>query len=325
MLKITSVCLCLTVLTATWFLAAAETLDQRALGESAKKAFEAGNFKDAYAAYRKLALDPQVDSRLVGTDLNQGITCLQSLGRVAEIDEFREAVVKVHEKNWRLLEAAAQSYINVEHFGFIIAGKFERGHHRGGRGRYVNAMHRDQVRALQLYQQAVPLAKADDDRSAAARLHLNFAHAFQYGVWGNAAWRLQVLTDLSQLPDYEEGYRGWGGEQTQGAPVDEDGNPVFHHVPKSFEDAKSDGERWRWLLSQAVEFDVGLRDEVDLTFANFLRDQFGVQTMAQYGISRWQPGVAGEGAEDARNDESGTFALHTLGEDETIARLANED
>jgi uncharacterized protein YfaS (alpha-2-macroglobulin family) len=322
MFKSLAVCLSLGVLTLSWFLVAAEAPDRQAQRVAAKKTYEAGNYKDAYTTFRKLALDAQSDRQAVVDDLNHGTSCLQSLGRVAEIDEFREAVVKVHDKNWRLLEAAAQSYINIEHFGFIIAGKFERGQHRGGQGRYVDAMHRDQVRALQLYHQAAALARDDADRPAVARLHLGFAHAFQYGVWENAAWRLQVLTDLTQLPDYDEGYRAWGGEQAPGAPVDDAGNPVFHRVPKSFEDAKSDGERWRWLLQQAVEINPRVRDEADLMFANFLRDQFGVQTMIQYRLGLWQPGLAGGDADDLKKDESGTYALHTLTEDETIAKLA---
>src|SRR5262249_61612903 len=54
-------------------------------------------------------------------------------------------------------------------------------------------------------------------------------------------WRLQLLTDLGQLPDYDEGY--YWGHSDRGAPVDADGNPVFYHTPKSYKDAKSDGER----------------------------------------------------------------------------------
>ena len=47
-------------------------------------------------------------------------------------------------------------YASSEHYGFIVAGKFYRGNHRGG-GRYVGTMERDRVRALQLMQQALAL------------------------------------------------------------------------------------------------------------------------------------------------------------------------
>src|SRR5262249_14998403 len=52
-------------------------------------------------------------------------------------------------------------------------------------------------------------------------------------------------------------------------------------------------------------------------FAEFLHGQFGEQTMAQHG---WHPRTRDE--DDAARDKSGTYALHTLSDDETIARLA---
>ena len=91
------------------------------------KAFNDGNFKVAYDGLRKLALDPNNDKALVGKDLEIAITSLQRLGRTEEIDDFREAVIKVHAKNWRLLSTAAHTYTNSEHYGFMVAGEFKRG------------------------------------------------------------------------------------------------------------------------------------------------------------------------------------------------------
>src|SRR3954464_1248621 len=56
-----------------------------------KTAFDAGNFKEAYEGYRLLALDPKDEAGLVGDDLQQGVESLRRLGRVEEVDEFREA------------------------------------------------------------------------------------------------------------------------------------------------------------------------------------------------------------------------------------------
>jgi hypothetical protein len=274
------------------------------------KAFQDGNYKDAYEGFRKLALDPNDDRLQVGTDLGTAITCLQSLGRVDEIDHFREAVIAVHKNNWRLLEAVAQSYADQGHYGYIVAGKFQRGNKRGG-GRPVRTMQRDRVRALQLMQQALARTKPETDRAALARFHLHFANLLVQTVH-HELWRLQYLTDLTQLPDYE--VYTWQGPDQRGAPVDADGNPVYYRVPKSYEAAKSDGERWRWMLAQAAEFDPAVRSEADLLFADFLREQFGVQTMAYLGIPFRD--------DDRQDEKAGTFALHTLGDGETIARLA---
>src|SRR5262249_32916741 len=133
-----------------------------------------------------------------------GVAALQKLGRGDETDEFREAVIRVHPKNWRLLSAAAKSYLGDQNIGFMIAGKFERGGHRGG-GAMVNSVQRDRTRALQLLQQALACAKDDTDKPAVAELHLQFADVLLTGNGYADAWRLQYLTDLTKLPDYEDG------------------------------------------------------------------------------------------------------------------------
>ncbi|HUV39323.1 MAG TPA: MG2 domain-containing protein, partial [Planctomycetota bacterium] len=74
----------------------------------------------------------------------------------------------------------------------------------------------------------------------------------------------------------------------------------------------------RWCLMQATEYVPGRTDEVRNMFAAFLAHQFGCQTMQQYG--RYFGRVV---EEDEDKNESGTWELHTLGEDETIAKLAS--
>src|SRR5204863_3219175 len=239
-----------------------------------------------------------------GKDLDLAVQCQRQLGNVDEIDDFREAVIAAHAKNWRLLQTAALSYANVDHYGYIVAGKFYRGYKRGG-GRLVNTFERDRTRALQLMHQALPLAKQDGDKTAVADFHLHFAHLLLQGAGWHDPWRLQYLTDLGTLPDYEDGHGYHYGQSGRGAPVDENGNPVYHHKPKSYAAAKTDGERWRWMLARAAELDPNRTGEVDMIFAHFLHSQFGVASMGAVGF-----GFRTE--EDDRKNDSGTFALHTL-------------
>jgi uncharacterized protein YfaS (alpha-2-macroglobulin family) len=283
------------------------------------KAFNDNNFKVAYEGLRKLALDPKNDANLVGKDLELAIKSLYRLGRTDEVDDFREEVIKVHSKNWRLLWAAAKTYADGDmyqnHVGFIVAGKYERGGHRGG-GHIVNSLQRDRSRGLQLMQQAMEHSKDENDRPLLATFYLQFADVFLKGAGQADAWRLQYLTDLSKLPDYEEGYYWHRGINHNGAPVDADGNPILHKLPKTYTDAKTDGERWRWMLAQAAEIDPARTNEVDIIFADFMKSQLGVQTMGHYG---WRFGNVE--AQDG-DKKTGTFALQTLKDSETIARLA---
>ncbi len=278
------------------------------------KAFQDGNFKDAYEGLRRLALSPDDDQKKVGADLACSIQCLTLLGRVDEIDAFRESVIEVHKNNCRLLQTAAQTYASGDHHGYVIAGKFDRGDKRGG-GRRVDSRQRDRVRALQLLEQAQKLQENETDKKALAQFHFTFA-AVLFNV-GEAAWRLQYRTDTSQLPDWDEGYFSDG--DGRGAAVDAAGNPVFHRLPKSDADAVSDGERWRWHLAQVAEHDPDRLPETEMILAGFLRKQFDVQTMNPESI-RWD----GRGRFVAQGEErkAGVFAVHTLKDDQTIARLA---
>jgi uncharacterized protein YfaS (alpha-2-macroglobulin family) len=277
------------------------------------KKYQEGNYKEAYEGFRKLALDAKSPKARVSHFLNMGVASLMSLGRVDEIDEFREAVIEVHRQNWRLLAAAAESHMNTDHSGFIVAGKFYRGPHRGG-GKAVNSFERDRVRALQLMAAAMPLAAKDVKKDDVAGFYLQFAQLLLSNRGYYEAWRLQYLTDLGTLPDYDEGWYYYG--EPAGAPVDEQGQPIYHVAPKSWEASETDGQRWGWCLAQAMETSPQRANSVRWVLADFLHNQFGVQTMANYG---WFFSQSDDGKD---KDESGTFALHTLAEDETIARLA---
>jgi hypothetical protein len=171
----------------------------------AQKAYSNGNWKDAFNLYRKLSLEMQNDPKRVGKDFTQAWQCLRQLNRLNELDAFRENVIQRHADNWRLLLDTARSYSQNTHWGYILAGEFHRGHHRGG-GKYVNAIARDRVRALQLLQKAMGPAETDPSKSEAAQFYIQFAGIVQQQRGANQAWRLQYLTDLTRLPDYGPGY-----------------------------------------------------------------------------------------------------------------------
>jgi alpha-2-macroglobulin len=304
-----AICLALTLFTARPLEGAETSATERR--QQADAALKAGNVRDAWELYRQLALDPQGDPNLVGRDLLRGVQTLQRLAREDDVDAFREAVIAAQAKNWRLLQVAADSVSRDSHYGFMIGAEFHRGNQRGG-GEYVGCAARDRVRTLQLLHQAMPLLKDEPDHEAVAAFYLDLARQLMQGI---QPWQLQVLTDLSKLPDYEPGggYRigRFGRGQSQGAPVDADGNPVFYHVPRTDEAARSDGEHWRWALAQVGEFSAAKKNQAALQLADFLHSQFGVQTLGAYDRS-------------FSNDESLTapLSVQTLIDDETLARLA---
>ncbi len=292
---------------------AAEPTGEIELRQKAHKLNQQGNYKDAYEIYSKLALSADTSPDGVESDFVASVNCLRHLNRRSEIDGFREAVVKAHPRNWQLFWKAAESLYHGDHSGYIISGEFQRGQHRGG-GRRVSSFDRDRVRALQLMHQATEFIKVDGDENQVAIFYQQFATMLSRDNDRYESWRLQYLTDLNQLPDYEE-YRYYRGSQPDGAPVDADGQPVYYYVPKTWQDAKNDGERWRWALIKSAEVEPGRKSMVMKQFADFLHGQFGVQTMASYGR------FFGRSSETESKD-TGTWELHTLKENETIAKLA---
>ncbi len=281
-----------------------------------RKLMQQGNFKEALNGLKVLCLDQNTADATSADAFRDAVQCMSRLGLLKEFDALAEGTVKAHAEHWRTLERVAQQHLSVPHHGFMISGNFERGSRRGG-AKMVHATERDRVRAMQLLQQAMPLVLQDDNKNDVSRYFLNLSDALLNNRGFQEAWRLQVLTDISQLPDYEDGYRNY--RPYNGAPVDAEGQPVFYHEPANWKASKTDGERRRWALAQAVENMPARRAEVLEKRAQFLRQQFGVETMAQNQFP-WR-GMGSMGNDDDEN-ESGTYALHTLKETETIAKLA---
>lgn len=282
---------------------------------TADKQLSAGNVKDALENYRKALLSPNFAGEPT-SPIQRAMQCLQRLTRLNEADALLEEIAELHQGKWRIVAAVAAAYTSIQHDGFIVAGKFVRGPHRGG-GEYAQAFERDRARALQLLVGQIPAVDADAKTADRGRFYLQLAGTLRVNYYNARSWKLQALTDLAELPDYERGYNYYHN-QNVGAPVDADGKPIFYEVPASWDDAKSDGARWRWALSRAATSDPSFARETQSRYAEFLTEQFGVQTMAQFGYS-----FGGYESDEDAKDRPQTFALHTLTDDETIARLAD--
>ncbi|TWU25654.1 MG2 domain protein [Bythopirellula polymerisocia] len=287
--------------------------------QEANKLYDEGNYQDALDNYQRLLKKSTADSAQLVTSLQRSLECHRRLNRHSEVDALLESVATIHAEDWQVLAAVAEGFDSLGHYGVMTAGEYIRGPQRGGQGRVVNSIDRDRVRSLQLNRQAFEILSQTGEQKKTPQAFAflqRFAASLLQPSSSGQSWRLQELTDLSQLPDYEDGWqhRSFG---TSGAPVTEGGDPVFYEVPATWEAAVNDGERWRWILSQTVTWQPERLTYELLTRAQFLQSQFGSQTMAEYNWWFGRSPEAGEGKKD-----TGTFALHTLSENEIIARLA---
>ncbi len=281
------------------------------------KMIKDGNYKEAL----DLAVEnfKQVSDEQSADDLKHIANCFQRLRKYDQIDEVFDIVDETHAENSDVLYQAGYTILNGRHDGVWYDNAYKRGENvysksRGTRAEYANSHDRDRVSALQYFQRAYKTATEAKDVEDMGKAIEAWQTAMIHGRQGPQSWKLQMLTDMEELPEIERSYYQYS--QTQGAPMTKDGDPLFYEVPASYQAAKNDGERWRWLLSERVRINRGSKTSVDYQLAAFLRQQFSVRTLQSF---RWYHRMANE---DSKNKE-GIMQIHTLKDSETIARLAN--
>lgn len=268
--------------------------------EKAQQLFQDQNFKEALEICQNHLKDPKTSQPAEFLEL--AINSLSLLSKPDLFDETVEGAVATFPNNFELLHQAAGAYASYHpKHGFVIDNRFERADNRRTNTTRTSCAERDRVRALQLFEKAEQVAKKGQNPAKSRPFYENFYHALMNVAYTREkpkyAWRLQLLTDTSILPDYGD----LDHETADGAPVDEQGSPIFYEIPETYQNAANDGERMRWILHQFPEG--------QLTYAQFLRHQFGVQTLQNH------PGF------DQTFEAS--FNLHELQDSETYAKLAN--
>lgn len=299
--------------------------------KKATKLSKQGNHKEAYDLLipflhdKDRVQDPQLVADLMLTAFRGSI----ALGETGiSIDDFLSTTIAAHPTNWRVLQLAAEWFIlSSGSQGSIVDGKYLRNRWDGQR---AQSFERDRVQSLRWMHQAGELVLQDPDASADQRAQLLIAEA-ELWLRSRAAWQLQSLTDLTQLPEVEivEGGRGRGfapwypqGDGSTGYPVDAQGNIVYFKVPASWETAANDGERWRFLLQRAADTQPNASVQVSYRLAEQFSRWFDVSTLQ--GSSVWN--LIGQRAEAGNDQASQTkksiVDLPSLAENETITRLA---
>lgn len=283
----------------------AEEASRRAVAD----AVEAGHWDEAVRMAR-LRLDAGDGQP---SDLLAIVTCLGQLNRIEQAEPIIESTVRKYEDEAAMVLAAAEAYTQLPSHSHQVAGEYRRGYARGGGSTMYSTVEADRVRVLQLAKLA--LDKSGDETNLGVRAYERLVSTLGNGREGKYAWRLQKLTDLdAELPAPEAGYGSQAA--TSDPPVDATGEaPLLYALPHSWEVAQSDGERVRWVQAQLVQVSPEWRKWAELAYADFLHQQFGVQSLVRGG---WFP----EPSADGPSDETSALAIETLGDAESIARLA---
>ncbi|ODA28706.1 MG2 domain-containing protein [Planctopirus hydrillae] len=301
-------------LTLGWRFVMAEKQPGPATVSQTKELIKQGNFLKALELIEPQLSNPESDPAQISLWLPQMLDCLQRLGRIERADELLEKAIANHAKSYQVLAAAGESYQRLPSNGQMIANEFIRGN-GDGRGKTVWTDDRDRVRALQLLNQAWQLAPENPPKVRVDILQ-QMVNALTANRSDQQAWQLQTLTNLDLLPEFEEVPIWFRGGESSDAPVTPHGQPLYYSIPESWAAAKSDGERYRWLLAEQKKILPSEGPRVDLEFAQFAQSQFGVQTLSSRGWFRL-PDPTEEGQTGA------ILSLETLAPNETVARLAN--
>jgi uncharacterized protein YfaS (alpha-2-macroglobulin family) len=305
------------IVTMVW---AAEPQDITANLAQAKQLMRDNNFAEASEKFRAVIGQSESTPDQVVQSLNSLSQCQLNLGLQSRLDADLARALESHPNKFQVFDTAANLLGAAQHWGIVADQKFSRGYDQGleRNGTRVDVTEQDRLQALQWRQRALQLARdsqTDVDPAILARIHLNQAQALLVGRGPMQQWRLQSLTDLSQPPNYLD-LDSTGETAYRASPVDTAGKPILYTVPASWEEATSDGQRYRWSLAQAEKSNT-VRDQARFGWAQFLHQQFSVDTLQQ---DAW---LFRRTQDDASLPDQGIAAMHTLEESETIAKLAS--
>ncbi len=292
--------------------------------QKARRLVTDNNFNEAKALFRQVVADSEANEAQVVEALKGLDKCRQAMGTYVELDSDLTLAIETHSESFRVFSEAADQLGSTIHYGVVANQKFTRGYDRGYGGRGgtagtgINVSQQDWLQSLKWRLRAIELANAADlgaQGSEIGELQLKLAQTILSQRNGQMSWRLTELTDLTREPNYLD-LDGDVHSPIRHAPVTAEGTPLLHAIPESWEAAKTDGQRLRWAFTRAFAVET-TKWKAMLEWANFLNTQFAVSTLQ----ADFRPLRASTG--DGDDSDTGIFAVHTLGENETIAKLAN--
>lgn len=315
--------------------------------EAIEKLLEKRLFKQA--AEQSLKQLNEYDDQYSGADLllyYQALKRLNALDDSLNLDTILQEQMKRHGNNPQFLMDAALLYQDAFHTFKLVDGAYIRGSEPWD-GEYSGEA-RDRVQALRCLFKAMQLAQKDGDMKLLGQLRFLTAQAllirssrynspspFQaYAALGN-------LTSLKELPDYVSREEASPFRNVGTVPVTvnpETGKPevVFYHASSSWETAKNDGERMRWLLDAAIQADPEMANQINCYTASWCQQLFSYSNTAPDQEFVYGPGnagaVAGINPAELKTNQTvvktdrtgkGKFMLVTLPPDYDFIRIAS--
>lgn len=273
---------------------------------------------DAEAVFRNVVDDATAERDLRIDAMNQYARVMTSRGKSKELESELERILEANRDDWRVMTAVAGSMASLPTAGTQTSGAFV--YEIAPGSEVISCANRRRVRRLQILRDALPLVRAEFQEAKTGeraedleKRGAQFYDAF-ISLFNREYWLRQELTNLDALPDYEPQNYEWARNRNQGAPVDANGDPIFYPKPESFETAKNDGERVQALRMEEFDAIPSARGNILRARAQEAKRLFGVETLANYRFFF--------DSETQKDATAGIWALNTLRDSETIAKLA---
>lgn len=272
--------------------------------EAIEKLLEKRLFKEA--AEQALKQLHEYDDQYSGTDLllyYQALTRLNALDDSLNLDAILQEQMKRHGGNPYFLMDAAHLYQDACHTFKLVDCAYIRSSTPWD-GEYSGEA-RDRVEALRCLFKAMQLAEKEKNMKLLGQLRFMTAQALlikgsRYGFLSpfQAYAALGNLTSLKELPGYVSREEASPFRNVATVPVVVNagtGKPevVFYHASSSWETAKNDGERMRWLLKAAIRANPEMANQVNYFTAFWCRQLFSYSNTAPDQEFVYGPGNAG--------------------------------
>lgn len=285
------------------------------LRSRAAKQVKDQNFRDATQTLVTLLAREDADSKVIVSAVADLGTCSQRMNTFDKLESSLLSLADSRGPNPEIMLAIARAALRyLPQNGVIVDGQFQRGYGRWG-GANVSVGRLDRIRTINWLREAIDHAESprgDTDPALLAKLYDEIAVVLLNNSSG-FAWQLQKLTDLDEELNYNTFENTNSQVASDAAPVTDDGAPVKFAIPDSWAAATNDGQRLRYSIAQATK-SAEVEPVALNRWAQFLEGQFSVITMQRFG---W----FGRILEDDNTSER--LKLHTLADNETLARLAS--
>jgi uncharacterized protein YfaS (alpha-2-macroglobulin family) len=224
-------------------------------------------------------------------------------------DDYLARLEKEAGDRWWAWFEAGEMIRSLGGSGKMVDGKFVR-----GPGSDANSQAQDKALARQCFLKAMEMARDPGDKAEAA---LELAELF--GKRATPVELVTKLTDLEVVPDISEERPTWGRNNSnllvdgRSPVIGPNGEWRLPVLRETWADAKNDGERVYWLLSEAAKISPKHAPPAKLALAEMWHQLLGVDQLVELDY------VYLEGTKSADDPNAkGEFDLHTLRDDETI-------